>query len=156
MLKLKLKLELYFFYSPFSLTLSPSSAFFYLTYYSHILTEVCTSLLFTESPSPFASFSSALTKNTDTHPLSSFSLLMLSFSCCSFSSISSLSWARVTVSICSSCRFLWQHAHTHTHSHICNQSRTINHTNDLLCQIGQPGFHQYVQFICCTSRSLLP
>lgn len=46
--------------------------------------------------------------NTYTHPLSFFSLLMLSFSCCSFSSISLLSWARVTVSICSSCRFLWK------------------------------------------------
>lgn len=66
-------------------------------------------------------FFSYANRNTDTHPLSSFSLLMLSFSCCSFSSISLLSWARVTVSVCSSCRFLWQHTHTHSLTYsICN------------------------------------
>lgn len=45
---------------------------------------------------------------------------------------------------------------THAHTLTYMQSTTIYHTNDLLLQIGQPGFHQYVQFICFTSRSLLP
>lgn len=87
-----------------------------------------------------------------THPLSSFSLLMLCFSCWSFSSMSLLFWARDTVSFCRSCKSLWRH----TLTYIINQSTTINHTNDLLRRIGQPGSHQYVQFICCTGRSLLP
>lgn len=46
--------------------------------------------------------------NSWTHPLSTFSLLMLSFSCCSFSSMSLLSVFRVMVLIWSCCRFLKQ------------------------------------------------
>lgn len=118
--------------------------------------------LHTSLPGPVSSLQ-PLHSHTDTHPLSSFSLLIFFFSWSSFTSISALSWTRVTVSIFSSCRFLWQHTSTRAHTHantdthsICNQSTTIYHTNDLLRQIGQPAFHQYVQFICCTSTSLLP
>lgn len=62
--------------------------------------------------------------DTHTHPLSFFSLLMLSFSCNSFSSISLLSWARVTVFICSSCRFLWKHLYTITYMQSTNNNQS--------------------------------
>lgn len=89
--------------------------------------------------------------DTHTHPLSFFSLPMFSFSCCSFSSISLLSWAKVTVSICSCCRFLRKHIHTLIYLQSTNNNQSITYS----VRLAGPSFHKFVQFICCNGRSLL-